>query len=126
MGEAIGNFATPRPTTKVGSGVQTAPAAGTTIATIPSADLPAGLYEVELVYAVAGTGAADFNNLEVERGGVDFLNPIPSGASSFPGRLLVKRLQLDGSQALAVKNITIGSAGVEYCVAILATKVADL
>lgn len=109
--------------TVVGSGAVTAPSAGDTIATIAAADLPAGTYEVYALAGISGNAVGDLGNVELQVAGVDFLSPLPQGASGGQQATLIPRVTLDGSQALAVKAIGAGTAGIEYSASIIATKV---
>lgn len=110
--------------TIVGSGVATAPAAGATIATIAAASLPKGVYALEVHAQVSNAVAADLNNMELQIAGVDFVSPLPSGATGVDAKTVVARVTLTGSQALDVKAIAIGTAAIEYGATILATRIA--
>jgi hypothetical protein len=108
--------------TVVGSGEATAPAAGSTIATIPAASLPAGKYRVKVISAVSNNVSADRNNMEFQVGGVDYVTPLVHGCNGQPGETELSYLVLDGTQALDVKNIGVGTAAVEYAATLLATR----
>lgn len=107
----------------VGAGVATAPAAGALIASIASGSLPAGKYRVQVRGSVSGNAVADLNNLELQRGGVDLLSPMPSGASGGWDGTELPRVNLDGTQALEIRAIGVGTAAIEYGANIVATRI---
>jgi hypothetical protein len=106
--------------TIIGSGEQTAPAAGTTIASVAAP--PAGQYRVRVLSAVSNNVSADRNNMELQLGGVDYVSPLVHGCNGQPGETLLDLVTLNGSQALEVKNIGVGTAAVEYAATILVTR----
>jgi hypothetical protein len=107
---------------KVGSGVVTAPGAGAVIASIAAASLAAGVYEVRVKAGVSNNAVADLSNMELQRGGVDLVSPIPEGASGSDEEVVLN-VAVDGAQALEVKAIGAGTASIEYAATIVATRV---
>lgn len=107
----------------IGSGVVVAPGVAGVIASIASGSLPAGKYEVRVMAGVSNSAVADLNNMELQRGGVDLVSPIPQGASGQSDDLVVPRVDLTGAQALEVKAIGAGTASIEYVATIVATRV---
>ncbi len=105
------------------SGVATAPGAGATLATIASGALPAGKYKVTVSSSVSGNAVADVGNIKIQRGGTDFLSPIPHGVNGQPVSWVDDEMELDGTQALDVKAIGAGTASIEYNVTIEALRV---
>lgn len=100
------------------SGVVTAPAAGTAIATLTAP--PAGVYIVKVLAAVSNAAVADLNNMRLRRAGVDILSPIPHGANGSPLEFVIGPIALNGTQNLTVEAIGIGTAAIEYSAAISA------
>lgn len=107
-----------------GSGVQTAPTTGTTIATIASGSLPAGKYRIETDCSVSNNAVADVGNMKLQRGGVDLVNPLPHGVNGQPARFVVDEVELDGTQALDIKAIGNATASIEYNATIEALRIA--
>lgn len=106
----------------MGAGVVVAPAAGGVIASIAAGGLPAGKYEVRVYAGISNAAAADINNLELQRGGVDLVSPLPHSVNGDWRETILPRVNLDGAQALEVKALAAGGAGVEYAAAIVATR----
>jgi len=101
----------------------TSPGAVATIAQIPSASLPAGLYEIRVTTTVGGTVAAsDQMNLTLTAGSTTtrLANGTGTGSSNFGPY----QIQLGGSVAIVIATVAAGTAGSIYGASIIATQVA--
>ena len=99
-----------------------APGAGAVLITTTPA---AGTYDVELQANYDGAvAAAEINNLELRRGGVALYTPIliPSVANVVTSRRW--RITVSGAQAIDIRAIAAGTAGVGYNVALFITRIA--
>lgn len=107
-----------------GFGTQTAPAAGTTIASIAAGNLPAGTYDVQVAPAVlSGGGAGDSSNMQFLRGAT-IVGTLIYLINTSPVVGRVFRCVLDGATAVSVQNIAVAGAGSVYQAELIATRIA--
>jgi hypothetical protein len=99
-----------------------APASGTTVATIPAAQLPAGVYSVQVTSYETGTIDANPVNMTLRRGAT----PIgPLASTAVVTQVTRERVTLDGSSALTVVvGAAAGGAGSVYVASLAATQIA--
>lgn len=103
-----------------------APGAGAAIATIASASLPAGTYDVQVVagFDAGAPVAADINNMEFRRGATVVSSLQVFAVINAYSAVRVFRCVLDGSTAVSVNATAAGSAGVGYNAQLVATRIA--
>lgn len=109
-----------------------APVAGTAVASIAAASLPAGVYDVECWVAATGTVAAatETDNFEF-REGATVVASLPviitstTASTAYAGPYKFRR-QVDGSVTLSVNATANATASSVYRALITATKVASI
>lgn len=107
------------------SNVTVAPGANSVLATILSANIPKGYYDVECIIGFNGTAEATTpNNFHFNRAGnilFGFL-PCPSVAN-VQVKHIFRRIYFDGSQSATIQNTIAGSAGAVYNTGLILTPV---
>lgn len=92
-----------------------------TIASIPAASLPAGLYHVVVTVNIAGTtGAIDNNNTQLIGGAV---SPIRLSNDIQISTFDLGNIQMNGSNALTLQSVAAGTVGAIYQGTIVATPI---
>lgn len=93
--------------------ITAATTAGTAIASIAAADLPAGRYQIDAYsYMAAGTAPVSLDNLQVSIGGVGrhrllHMNVV-NNSGAFPMKTMATfYAELDGTQTVAVTNVAV-------------------
>lgn len=113
--------------TLVNTGSASAPGAGADVAQI--ADVPSGIYEVEVIIALTGTAETSLRNLRLREGGRTIADNLPT-LSGLGGPIHIKlpRVEVNPDAAddlvdLDVIAIAAATAGAVYNVVILATRI---
>lgn len=119
-GSAVYTVATANIETVFAYGKVTGPAADAAVATIASASLPTGLYEIVLkcMYTGSGAAAADVDNIDLRRQGTQIyrmLMPANIAASDYDTMTSQKLYyRFNGSQNLTVNAVGNATATVAY------------
>ena len=106
-------------------GTAAAPSAGGAVATLSSASLPMGFYEIVVDVRLDGTmGTAERDNFEVRRGSTAISRVLVSDvADATPGSVRLY-LNLTGSQNVSVNATGAATASSVYAANIVATRLA--
>lgn len=113
--------------TAIGAGKQTAPTAGTVVATVTPGT--AGLWECTVTLAVTGTtvATADSNNFAINQTAAAKMSPVPfpvNGTTGSPSEVVVTVvLNLSGADTVNVTAIANATASSIYSAAVVARRV---